>query len=349
MDSPKVTSFSYDRRFGTEMEYNSFDNRDFQTTPLNSGRSEMPKGIDTIAQIVHAGTGNNVSIKGWHLTHNNSDWVIKPDRSCGMELCSPVMKGWPGLKTICEVVDVVSKDERVLADNRCSLHVHVEVADCTKKEVAKILTYWTKCESVFLDSVPAHRKRNCYCQCIGMSDLFEHDTPWNEEVIIRSLGSRKYYTCNCFHLYQESRRTIEFRIAESEACLNPFLIKNWVRLLVHFVEVAKMAPIPGTYNPNNPMTGFCWLDPEAVFNLLGFMNTEALSKGMVQTRNWFLGRLLNNISKDENLPGVWSNVARKIARDQINEIVQKLNLNSEDLRGGLRPANPELLYSNEFK
>jgi hypothetical protein len=355
MDSPNYLSFTYNRRFGVEMEMNSLDKRDFQIHPLDSSKHESPKGIDYIANLILKETGYSVSVERWHPTHNNSEWILKPDRSCGIELCSPAVKGWPGLKNICEVADVIKRDDKISIDHRCSLHVHIEVADCTREEIAKILTYWIKCESVFLDSVPNHRKRNQYCQCIGMTDLFEHNTIWDEDLIIKKLGNQKYYTINCFHYHKglttskPGRKTIEIRIGESEACSDPFLIKNWVRLLLHFVERAKAAEIPGVYNSNNSMSGFCWLDPDDVMKFLGFTEENQLSKGMEQTRNWFIARLYNNISKDDSLPGVWSNLARKIAREQLTSIIDNLGLNVSDMDSYLNPNNPELLYSGEYK
>jgi hypothetical protein len=269
-----------------------------------------------------------------------------------------VVKGWPGLKSICEVADVIKRDSKLSIDHRCSLHLHIDVADCNREEIAKILTYWVKCESVFLDSVPNHRKRNQYCQCIGMTDLFEHNTTWDENIIIKKLGVQKYYTINCFHYYRIAtpkggRKTIEVRIIEAEGCSDSFLIKNWIRLLIHFVERAKVAPIPGAYNPNDPMSGFCWLDPEDIMRFLGFIGDYQLSKGMEQTRNWFIARLYNHISRSDSLhdslPGVWSNVARKIAREQLTSIIENLGLKVSDMEFYLNPQDPELLYSNEYK
>lgn len=346
MDSEKIVSFNYDRRYGVEMELNSFDLRDFRDFPL--GKSENPLGMEEIANLVRESTGNSVAIKAYSHTHGNTEWVIKPDSSCGMELCSPVSKGWTGLKSICEVSDVLNKDKRVQADNRCSLHVHVEVADCSRTQVAKILAYWVKAESIFMDSVPIHRKKNSYCQCIGMSDLFEHNTLFNEDDIIAKLGNKKYYSINCYHHYRGERKTVEFRIGEAEACLNPFLVKNWVRLVVHFVEQTKNKPIPEPYAPGNPWTGWCWLDPNHFFELMDFSGSK-LSPGMEQTRNWFLARLYKNISKEGDLQGVFSGKGRKIALDQTLDLMRQASISPDDVDVILRPTNPDLIYSTDFK
>lgn len=345
MDSPTFLSFNYNRRFGAEIEINSFDQRDFKKYPL--GRGELPEGIEYVAEVCQKVVRTPVDIMKWHHTHNNLTWRVKPDSSCGIELCSPVVKGWPGLKEICKVVEALGQDDRIKIDDRCSFHCHVEVADCTQDQLASILTYWIKCESVFLDSVPANRKRNRFCQCIGLSDLFEHDTEVNSEEVIRRLGMMKYYTLNTFHQCKGNRDTIEFRIIESEGCTDAYLVKNWIRLLIHFVEMAKAQPRPRQYYPGDPWSSFLWLDPNQVMEFLGFINDGyELSKGMTQTRDWFLARLHKN-TFDTGLPGIWSNVARKVAKDQVDNIIKSLGFNDAAMKHCLQ--NPDALYSPAYK
>ena len=343
MDLP-VLSFNYPRRWGVEMEVNSLDQRDFKTHPLI--KSELPQGIEKMATMITEFLGEKTVVKGWHPTHNNDCWVLKPDSSCGIEICSPVQKGWLGLNATCKVADLI-KSTKIPVDNRCSLHVHVDVDDCNRSTVAKILSYWIKCESVFLDSVPLHRKRNRYCQCIGMSDLFDHDSPLDDATILAKLGQQKYYTINCFHFYRSERNTIEARIAESDGCVDSLLLKNWVRLILHFVEMAIKAPAIENYNPNNPHSGFCWLDLEDVISFLGFSGEYQLSPGMEQVRNWFLARLNQNISKSGKcLPGVWSDTARKISKQQLDNIIDRLNLTDLDSYLNWSEA---AVYSDNYK
>lgn len=348
MDSKKYLSFNYDRFFGVEIEINSYDNRDFRLFPLDRVAKELPEGIAEASMMVQHITGESVIIKGWHLTHNNAKWVIKPDRSCGMEICSPVSKGWPGLKKIVEVVDGIQKDRRIPVDDRCSLHVHVGVGDCGRVDIGKILTYWIKSEGVFLDSFPGNRKRNSYCQCIGMSDLFEHNTPWDEGDIIRKLGKKKYYTANCLHYANGDRKSLEFRLAENAACVNPYFVKNWIRLVVHFVESAKLQYIPEPYLSSDPWTGFSWLDLKDVMKLLRFTSDYELSPGMKQTRDWFLARIHKNLI-DPSLPGIWSPTARSITQEQLVDVIDECGLDRNNMEEYLLPSNPDLIYSNEYK
>jgi hypothetical protein len=341
MDLPEIR-FIYNRRFGAEFEINAFDGRDFKKNPLRDG--EMPKGNEHVAKIIRDNVeGENVEITKWSYNHGNNYWVVKPDSSCGIEICAPVYKGWPGIKKVCKVIHAFKNDKMIKIDNRCSFHVHLDMSDCDQEQIARVLAYWVKCESVFLDSVPAKRKRNKYCQQIGLSDIVSHDFDNWKELVMR-LGKNKYYTINTYHLCANHRKTIEFRIIEGEGCADPYLVKNWIRLLIHFVERALGYPSPGQYVAGDQWTGLCWLDPADVMKFLGFDGGYCLSKGMEQTRNWFVARLWANASKT-GLPGVWSDKARQIAISQIEEMFRRLELDSKSLY----PEDPEIIFSNEFK
>jgi hypothetical protein len=342
MELPEIR-FTYNRRFGAEFEINAFDSRDFKKNPLRDG--EMPKGNEHVAKIIRENVeGENVEITRWAYNHGNNHWVVKPDSSCGIEICAPVYKGWQGIKKVCKVINAFKNDKLIKVDDRCSLHVHLDMSDCSLDHIAKVLAYWIKCESVFLDSVPAKRKRNKYCQQIGLSDIVSHDLNSTKDLIGR-LGKNKYYTVNTYHLCAQHRQTIEFRIIEGEGCAEPYLVKNWIRLLIHFVERALGYPPPPEYRAGDQWSGLCWLDPVDVMKFLGFDGSHTLSKGMEQTRNWFVARLGANSSKT-GLPGVWSDAARRISITQINEMVNNLGL---DCSKEMWPADPEIIFSNEFK
>jgi len=345
MDELSLLRFNYDRRFGVEIELNSFDKRDFKAEPLSP--VELPEGIKYVANLLMENVKAPVKISKWHHTHNNFDeWVCKPDSSCGIEVCSPASKGWTGLNSIVTAIDALSKDENIKIDGRCSFHVHIDVEDCCvsrtqphgftvpssgwsfeKSEgLAAILAWWIKCEAVFLDSVPDQRKRSRFAACIGCADEFYADEIVDPATVIGRLAEQKYFTCNCYHLGRGKRPTIEFRIIEREGCLDPFLAKNWIRLLVHFVEMSKFWGLPDDY---------LWLDPKDVFSFLGFSGGFELSAGLRETRNWFLSRILSNMEKS-NLPGVWSKKARSKARKQAEELASEIGLDRSRIGKYLR-------------
>lgn len=348
MDSPNSLAFDYNRRYGVEIEVNSTDGRDFRTHPL--GKGELPKGIHYVGSLVSKILKTDVQIVKWGYTNNNEEWVVKPDSSCGIEICSPTCKGWYGLKNICKVIEGLAADKQVKADSRCSLHVHVEVRDCSKHQIAKILTYWIKSEAVFLDSVPFDRKRNRFCQCIGACPEFSHNEHLDVTEFLHKMGAHKYYTANVFQMIQKGRRsTIEFRIIGAEGCVDAYLVKNWVRLLVHFVEMAKSAPTPTPYRHGDRWSSLLWLDPKDVMDLLGFTGEYELSKGMYQTRNWFLARLWKNLA-DPRAKGIWCADARSVAKEQVRSIIRDSGLKEDEMDIFVDPPHKRIpLYAKDFK
>lgn len=95
--------------------------------------------------------------------------------------------------------------------------------------------------------------------------------------------------------------------------------------MIHFVETTK----------NITPESLVWLDIKDVFKLLGFLRDD-LSLGMIQMRDWFLGRIYYNMGS--SLDGFFNN-GRIITKEQVNELV-KLFTNFN-----LRQS----LYPNEYK
>ena len=323
-----MLKFLYCRPVGVEIEVNSFDG--INMTPQN----KLPKGIDYVANLVSETLGEYVEIRGWGPTHWNKTygyWVAKPDNSCGMEICSPVVQGLYGLQKICEVIDVFQNHSCITANSDCSFHLHIDVNDLMEDEIGNVLRWWIKFEPVFFDSVPDGRKMNRFCQFIGLCDWIDTEPPTTTQ-LIESLGSSKYYSINTFHLWAGERNTIEFRIGEHTLCKNAFFAKNWIRLLVHFIEVAKQRP------PED----LRWLDVKDLFEFLGFFGE--LSPGMLQIRNWFLGRLYYNSS---SCIANFFKEGRIITKKQIGELLTLFP--DFDLKHSLYPTSyKDAVYSKIY-
>lgn len=270
------------RKFGVEIELNSFDQRDFKVDPL-FGR-EMPDGIEYICNLIKS-TGQPARIENWHHTHDNQDWVCKPDSSCGIELCSPVLGS---IDNLIKIIEILSVDPKIKIDNRCSFHVHFSIKDCLSNKVmdseklAAILAWWIKCESIFFDSMPDSRKTNRYCQFIGISELFEFEDVVRPNLIIEKLGANKYYSSNVYHLLKNNRPTIEFRIADYSACLDSNFASNWIFLLDRFIDRAVCHGLP---------KNFSWINPKEFFEFLDLNN---------EIKTWFLNRLITNIKSEHH-------------------------------------------------
>ena len=310
------------RKFGVEIELNSFDQRDFKKNPLE--KDEYPKGIKEVCEIINK-SGLDCRIENWHHTHNNRTWICKPDSSCGIELCSPVLDN---LSQIIKVVSLLSDYKDIKIDNRCSFHVHIDVADLLEikdysfgsnfekttynfnvnSKLSNVLSWWIKSEHLFYDSVSDLRKSNKYCQCIGTLDIFEHDEKPELRNMIEKLGKNKYLSLNCYHLFKGNRPTIEFRLAGSDACLDRNYIENWIELLLYFVNTSSRLEMPDN---------FCWIDLGEFLKIMNFKD---------EVKFWFLEKMSKNICS--NLIN-WDFNLRKFSILELEQIIVNLQLDKQ--------------------
>ena len=261
-------------RFGVEIEIDDFEGRDFLLNPLRPG--ELPSGVDHVASIV-SGLGKEVQVHGWKHNHNNSVWVCKPDSSCGLELCSPVLDE-SKIHEVSEVLDALRSDEKVRCGDSCAFHVHVDVSEMidgipeSSERLCSALSWWVKSEPVFLDSVPDRRKDSRFCRCIGFTDLFSHEEKPVPCFAVNKLKD-KYLTLNTHHLVSRKRNSIEFRILEGTK--DSSLAVSWISLVLNFVRGASATPIPDDYR---------WLEWDEVLDM--FLSQE--------DRLWLLRRIAHN-------------------------------------------------------
>lgn len=285
--------------FGAEIEINSFD---LKNRP--EAHQSVPLGSYEVAFLVNEVTKGRVSVSKWCNNHNNNHWVVKPDSSCGMEVCSPVLKGWFGAEAISHVVDRMSKDKRIRSDSRCSFHVHFDVSSLSSQELLAVICWWIKLENFFMDAVPSKRKANPYCRMIAQSNVINDvSQSFDLNFLVERLGVSKYYTLNTFHYYNKRRKTIEFRIMDNSCCLSQNDSLNWVALLHHFINRSLDYGAPPQFVEGNPFSGYSWLDPIDAFVFLGFM--DELPRRIRCIRSWLVDRLVKH-GKDYLEFGIFS-------------------------------------------
>lgn len=290
IDTKKNLSvFDSNRRFGVEIEINSFD---LLSKPLND--KLLPNGIDYVACAISDSIKDHVVITKWQNDHYNIHWGLKPDSSCGIEIVSPVLKGIYGIEQVCQVVDTI-KYNNFSADKRCSVHVHVDISNLNDYKLLSILTWWIKCEPVFFDSVLSCRKINSYCMMIGLNKAFKIDSKfYTLSEMMNIFGKIKYYSLNTYHKNNNKRDTIEFRIMDYDACKNSYDIRNWIKLILHFCECCIKKGMPEKFVENDYMTGYYWLDPINVIDFLDMKDDLYLSDEMKDVKTWFLKRCMKN-------------------------------------------------------
>jgi hypothetical protein len=308
-------------RFGAEIEINPFDLESSSISAIPYSQQNLPLGIYDVAFLVGSIVKDRVFVTKWGNNHNNNYWVVKPDSSCGMEICPPVLKGWLGIQKITEVIECLSLDKRIKSDKRCSFHVHFDVSSLKEEDLLSIISWWIKAEAVFMDSVPSYRKINQYCQLIAQSGVVNSVAEeLNLSYFLEKLGVSKYYSLNTFHYYNKKRKTIEFRIMDNESCLDSIDAKNWIALMLHFLETAITRGLPQKFSPKDPFSGYCWLDPIDLFCFLGFLPDQfQLSPRLLEVRDWFVLRLLKN-GKNNTCKGLFCADARKQSCKEIEKL-----------------------------
>lgn len=240
------------RLFGAEIEYND--------VPMKDVAWAIAAQLRDYVEVTAHGH------KHWNKTYGY--WLVKPDSSCGIEVCSPLLKGSKGIRQLCSVIDVL---KNLPCDGRCSFHLHLSTADCSRQQINNILGWWVKCEPVIYDSFPDSRKNSKYCQFIGFCDFMEGNTL----DLIDLLGQNKYKSINTYHHLKGDRSSLEVRPAENEFCKNSYFVENWVTFILLFFEKAK----------DNTPENLYWLDIPEVLQFLD------LPLGV---RKWFLDRIARN-------------------------------------------------------
>ena len=254
-------------RFGVEIELNSFESN-FDQEHLE------PFGIRYAAEIVKNTINANVEVTAWHTTINSDRWITKPDSSCGIEICSPVLKGDAGLKSLTDVIKSIKKDGRFESNLNCSFHVHFELSSKDTSFISSLIVNWIRCELFFFLLVPNFRKENKYCQIIGMTDIFPEKIKLTKDLIFNKISEYKFYSLSLYHFKFSNRNTVEFRIMDNSACLDYELAENWILLLNKFINKSSKSEV---FDKDgyllNPLV---WLDIKDVFDFLDIKNDKIL-------------------------------------------------------------------------
>jgi len=274
--------FSTGRAFGVEMEVNK------------------KLSLEQLTAIVKKADPKTecMSSNQYQQDYGNDYWHVKFDRSCGekindggWEVASYKASGAEDLVKISQMAASL-REAGAEVNNNCGFHVHVEIADFNTSQAATIVANWMRIERMMQEILPKHRRNNVYCRLL--TDRFrigtEEHTPTTFWAMVRphSFDNTERRValnlCN-FALSAPNRRTIELRTPEGTLIEKD--VKNWTRLFIHFVNDCKKREFPRTLNP-------C-VDLHEAVSVLGLHNEEPfyiLSKGLYETKIWFLRRIV---------------------------------------------------------
>lgn len=297
------------RRIGVELEYNTFDR-----LSRSNSENNLPNGIYIFGDIIKNTLGKVVDINKWHQTNNNTNWIVKPDSSCGLEVCSPPEQPHHALLEIKKVIEGLLTNKSITADNRCSLHVHVEVADFDDNDLSFLVTKWIHFEPFFYFLTKKNRWINRYCKPLGFFYAFNDDNKINMKKCMDILSENKYFAINFYHYKKEKRKTIEFRIMGNDACLDVDDTINWCKLILCFVERCKLEQ-----HQNSTLEDLSYKNLDEVFEFLrmySFFDDQSVMM-------WILSKMNDILHQDTKDSYIWNDIVH-YSRPHIRCLMDKI-------------------------
>lgn len=285
--------FTSRRRFGVELEASNTVNREF------------------IINVIQRNSHHRIKNDGYTQSLGNDYWHLKYDSSCAASfVLGSENKGWEiasfvgsGIRDAQHIGDVAEhlKNAGLEVNNNCGLHVHVEVADFTPKQMGVLLAHWLKVERFMTSVVPLRRKRGIYCEPLYYSfRAIDRSKRWTATCLWNRLRPKNLSSQDNFCRWQSvnlvnyanglvdsryKRKTIEFRLPEGS--LSKSDVINWVRLFVNFVDFVKYKPMPEN------------IKSVSIENALWYLgighnkdNFYILSPGLHATKTWLLERAM---------------------------------------------------------
>lgn len=305
----KYKKFDTKRRFGVEFEFGK----------------ELTR--QRVAKIIRSVSPIQVDTMTYAQSINNNSWHVKEDRTCGstgyrgVEVASFVCSGINALLHIADVAEAL-QDNGAQVNRHCGLHIHVDIHDFSINKVGILMAYWLKIENMLELALPAHRSGNHFCRkyiekADDLQPLIRRDNKIIKTVLGYDVNSKGFRNApiwsarkiwNTFRpaLYENTdrrvnlnlmnyvqsldnewgRKTVEFRWPEGT--LNGNDIKNWVRLFVSFIDHCRHLKFP----KNISSVGL-----EETLSILGLGHEGddfyILSEGLMETKTWFLERIIN--------------------------------------------------------
>jgi hypothetical protein len=296
MGPVKYLSFKTKRRFGVEIEV--------------TAHTEKAK----IGGFIEAVDPNHKVKISEHndKDYGNNHWNVKRDGSCkdkdfqfGYEVASFVGSGIEDISLVQKVATRLQQ-EGVKVNDNCSVHVHAEVADFSKAQLAKLVALWMKVEPVVLQMVPKRRHTSKYCVPLRefhkamkldtlkykAGDFWHCVLPQYYDDKHRRVAFNICNICAALHYNyyggepkQKKRKTVELRLPEGT--MDPRHIANWIKFFVRFVNLARLKKSP------EDLKALSLTESMRVFGLGGTDEAPViLSRGLWSLKVWMLERIM---------------------------------------------------------
>jgi len=250
----KNQGFNQERTFGVEIEFF-----------LKQGDR-----MSAVNKVVDAVLDRGVEIVWENYTHRTTrHWKLVYDASVayeGLEIVSPVLKGFEGLAELKKVTEAL--DEVGAKVNRtCGLHVHHDASDFTVKSFKNLYGLYARFEDTIDSMVAPSRRGSNNSMCMSpRTNLEQLKTVKSVDEIVGRVYSDRYIKLNC----QSFRRhgTIEFR--HHQGTTNYEKMEAWIVLTQMMVERSVNSNIQlkegadDYFNFKKVIRGYAWMGADEI-------------------------------------------------------------------------------------
>ena len=249
-------SLPSNRTFGIEAEF-------FGITRDTAKRALASVGIaSTIA-------GRQQTVPNWKLTTDGSVTSIGTGEGIGLELVSPILRGWAGMEEAMKALKALT-DAGAKVDSSCGLHIHLGADGMNGADLMRVVDLYTANTASIRQLVANSRVNSQWCRdwtpsTINSSDIRNIRTlNTNRDLRQAVAHTGRYHTVN-LEAYTK-HGTIEFR--QHQGTLNGKKLLNWVKFVMALTEFSNANPNAGAFTDLNAMLTGIGLDSESV-NYLG--------------------------------------------------------------------------------
>lgn len=209
--------FDTDRTFGVEFEIMILRNANSESA---EGWSRDPMGLweylrregFTVARP--AGYHMTGRFNGWKMERDGSLQIRHADEVQGIEIISPILKGWDGISQIMAMTAAL--DEFGCSVNRsCGMHVHHDVTDFNDRAFQNLYEFYMEGQEAINYLLPKSRRQSSYCRPLPKVkyDRVKRGAPRHYsagQALSISPNTSGHYTALNFQGYVQ-RGTVEFR------------------------------------------------------------------------------------------------------------------------------------------
>lgn len=296
LDMPNVDYFDFPRRrFGVEIEYGQLHQ------------------MECLAlEIEHIDPKRQASVFHYYChTSGDNGWHVKRDHSCGdvlgeygMEVASPILKGWSDLLVLSNVCMAANR-VGCMPNDRCGLHIHVDVSDYSISQLVRLMAWWIKTERFWFWMEQKERALSEHCmpfwtKCEIYKDLLEANDEFTFTTALLTRSIERKTSLSLWNIFQDRetcedhyKPTVELRMPGSSPLAHD--VVNWCRTFLRFVAKMKTSQFPTGLGDVATVKDFL-----IAIGLWGPEGRPAqLSPGLWQARHWVLRRLASHAADQD--------------------------------------------------